>query len=234
VARTAKYKQTRAILTARLNQAWRRDLELSPSHCIAESATYTVCLVTVKNKSDSLAYSGFTFRPINTSITDLENAPGMGGSVEPGETATINAALNGDWRGLVLRVPNGAIEVLYAEPMLPKGATDLRAGGEAGPYVPGPNNPPLISERASIRTTTSSNVLAEITAVTTQITVDAWDPDLDPLTFSWTATNGTIEGNGPSCVWHREFHGIHLIPGTATVTVTDGRGGKTTLGFNMK
>ncbi len=233
VAHAAKYKQTRAILTARLNHSWRRDLELSPSHCTAQGANYTTCQVTVKNKSDSLAYSGFTFRPINTSIADVEAAPGMGGSVEPGGTTTLNASLGGDWRSLVLHYPD-AIEVLYAEPMLPKGASDLRVGGEAGPYVRGPNNPPLVSEHETIRTTTTSNVLAEIKAVTTEITVDAWDPDLDPLTFSWTATSGTIEGTGPVGTWHREFHGSRLVPGTATVTVTDGRGGKTTVSYEMK
>ena len=70
--------------------------------------------------------------------------------------------------------------------------------------------------------------------MTTEITIDAWDPDFDALTFEWTASNGSITGNGPVGVWKRVVENSRLVPGTVTVAVSDGRGGKTTATYEMK
>jgi len=52
---------------------------------------------------------------------------------------------------------------------------------------------------------------------------DASDPDNDPLTYSWTANGGSIEGNGPDARWNSSG----VTPGTYVirVRVDDGRGG---------
>lgn len=94
-------------------------------------------------------------------------------------------------------------------------------------WISGSNHAPTISEEVIFTTTTESNVLAEITGVTTKITIQASDQDEDVLTFSWTSSNGMITGKGPSGTWQRELtNNGELIPGSATVVVSDGRGGE--------
>lgn len=233
VARTARYKSTRAIMGARLTSSWRRDLEFLSSHCTFERSLAR-CEVSVENKSETLAYSGFTFLPAGATMrADPEMLPGLGGTAEPGQTSKIQGLMSGDWRQFLEGYSN-PIDVRYAIPVLPQEATDLSAGGEAGPYVPGPNRAPQVPGRPILRTTTSSDVLARIVGVTTEITIDAWDPDFDPLTFVWTATNGSISGNGPTAVWQRVIEKDRLVPGAVTVTVTDGHGGETKVTYEMR
>ena len=51
----------------------------------------------------------------------------------------------------------------------------------------------------------------------------ASDPDSDNLTYTWTADNGTIKGNGASAIWTSPpWTGKYHI----TVTVIDGKGGE--------
>ncbi|MGA3293179.1 MAG: OmpA family protein [Candidatus Acidiferrales bacterium] len=78
-----------------------------------------------------------------------------------------------------------------------------------------PNRPPTMSCSADRRAVTVGETV-EITAI-------ASDPDNDPLSFSWTASGGTIEGSGSSV----RFHTADLPPGSYTITghVDDGRGG---------
>ncbi len=101
-------------------------------------------------------------------------------------------------------------------------------------WLSGGNHSPVISEDVIITTTTESNMLNEITGVVTKITIQASDLDGDVLTYSWTSSNGTITGQGPSGTWRRELqnNNSELVPGTATVTVSDGRGGEVTYTYS--
>src|SRR5277367_974873 len=78
-----------------------------------------------------------------------------------------------------------------------------------------PNRPPT----ASLSVERSPIVIGEHTGVT----CTGADPDGDPLTYSYTASGGTITGSGTSAT----FDATGLAPGTYTVkcTVDDGRGG---------
>ena len=81
----------------------------------------------------------------------------------------------------------------------------------------------------------------QVTAVTDTITVGApaSDPDGDPLTYTWAATNGQISGSGLTATWKRVIADGHLplgpgtlTPGDATITAQDGRGGTASFTFH--
>ncbi|HXN52619.1 MAG TPA: outer membrane beta-barrel protein [Candidatus Acidoferrum sp.] len=55
------------------------------------------------------------------------------------------------------------------------------------------------------------------------VRANASDPDNDPLTYSWTANGGTVEGSGPEVRWNSS--GVNPGTYTAKVRVDDGRGG---------
>jgi outer membrane protein OmpA-like peptidoglycan-associated protein len=80
---------------------------------------------------------------------------------------------------------------------------------------PRPHRPPTMSCSADHRTVTSGEPVG-ITAV-------ASDPDNDPLSFSWSASGGRIEGSGSSVT----FQTADLPPGSYRITghVDDGSGG---------
>lgn len=67
-----------------------------------------------------------------------------------------------------------------------------------------------------------------ISGAETTITVAAaTDADGDSLTYTWTATNGSIEGNGVTATWQRLLIGGRIQAGDVVVTADDGHGGKT-------
>lgn len=104
--------------------------------------------------------------------------------------------------------------------------------------TPTPTNaPPVISPHIISKTTVSSNILNEITGVTTVIVISAHDPDGDELTYEWTASNGTVTPDATmpnTAVWERELVGGNPTPGTVTVVVSDGRGGEAAYTFDAK
>jgi outer membrane protein OmpA-like peptidoglycan-associated protein len=67
---------------------------------------------------------------------------------------------------------------------------------------------------------------------TVAVHVNASDPDNDPLTYSYTATAGTLEGTGPDARWSTAGLGV----GTYTVTakVDDGKGGTASCAADLK
>jgi len=85
---------------------------------------------------------------------------------------------------------------------------------------PPPNHPPV----ASCSANPTSVFAGSNDPVTVHVT--ASDPDNDPLTYSYTASGGTVEGTGPDA----RFNTAGLAEGTYTATakVDDGRGGTAT------
>jgi hypothetical protein len=67
---------------------------------------------------------------------------------------------------------------------------------------------------------------------TINVLTAAVDPDGDPLTYTWTASNGSITANGLSATWTRVIELGRPKSGTATVTASDGKGGATPFGFS--
>jgi hypothetical protein len=59
-----------------------------------------------------------------------------------------------------------------------------------------------------------------------ELEVQAEDPDGDKLTFTWTASNGTVVGEGNKITWKRLMGAGRPVPGVIKIEVSDGRGGK--------
>ncbi len=82
---------------------------------------------------------------------------------------------------------------------------------------PPPNHPPVAAcsvSPASVNAGSGDSVAVH---------VNASDPDNDPLTYSYTATAGTVEGKGPEARWNST--GVSVGSYTVNVKVDDGKGG---------
>jgi outer membrane protein OmpA-like peptidoglycan-associated protein/opacity protein-like surface antigen len=93
------------------------------------------------------------------------------------------------------------------------------------PAPPKPNRPPV----AACSATPTS--VYQGTTEPLAIHVNASDPDNDPLTYSYTATGGTIDGTGPDV----RFNPSGLAIGSYTINakVDDGRGGSATCSVDV-
>jgi outer membrane protein OmpA-like peptidoglycan-associated protein len=85
------------------------------------------------------------------------------------------------------------------------------------PSPPPVNHPPTASCSAN-----PSTVHLDTTEVAV-IRADANDPDGDPLSYTWTATGGSVDGTGPEVRW--KPNGAAVGSYTVTAHVEDGRGG---------
>jgi hypothetical protein len=94
------------------------------------------------------------------------------------------------------------------------------------------NHPPVFPSpfNSSQNTTYTYDELGRLTGATTIILIltPATDIDGDPISYSWSATNGTITGNGLEATWNRVISFGQVLGGTVTVMASDGRGGSTT------
>ena len=100
----------------------------------------------------------------------------------------------------------------------------LRLGNPNPP--PPPNHPPVAACSVS-----PASVFAGSTDAVA-LHVNASDPDNDPLTYSYTATGGTIDGTGADARWNPS--GLAVGTYTATAKVDDGRGGTATCSADLK
>ncbi len=110
-------------------------------------------------------------------------------------------------------------------------------GGPTSTPTPGENQPPAFPStfQWSGGTQFQYDDLGRLIGAVTTITIDtpASDPDGDPLTYTWSATNGSISGSGLTATWTRVITFGRVAPGTATVTVSDGRGGSDTFAWHF-
>jgi outer membrane protein OmpA-like peptidoglycan-associated protein len=88
-----------------------------------------------------------------------------------------------------------------------------------GAPPPAPNRPPVASCSADPTHVTDGS------GDTVAIRADASDPDNDPLSYTWTATGGAVDGTGSQVRWNPA--GAALGSYTVTARVSDGRGGMT-------
>jgi outer membrane protein OmpA-like peptidoglycan-associated protein len=91
---------------------------------------------------------------------------------------------------------------------------------------PPPNHPPVAAcaaNPASVYTGSGDSVAVHITAS---------DPDNDTLTYSYTATGGTVEGTGPDGRWSST--GLSAGSYTVNAKVDDGKGGTATCSTDIR
>ena len=67
---------------------------------------------------------------------------------------------------------------------------------------------------------------------TVAIHVDASDPDNDPLTYSYTATGGSVDGSGPDARWNAGSAAAGSY--TVTAAFSDGKGGTASCATDIK
>jgi len=91
---------------------------------------------------------------------------------------------------------------------------------------PPPNHPPVAA-----CTVNSVSVYAG-SGDTVAVHVNASDPDNDPLTYSYSATGGAVEGTGPDARWNSS--GVAVGTYTVNVKVDDGRGGAASCSADIK
>jgi hypothetical protein len=84
--------------------------------------------------------------------------------------------------------------------------------------APAPNQSPVISN-------VTANPAQIISGQSTTITAIANDPDDDPLTYSWSASDGTITGTGSEVTWAAPKNAGNFTIG---LTVKDNRGSQAT------
>jgi OmpA family protein/Big-like domain-containing protein/outer membrane protein with beta-barrel domain len=93
------------------------------------------------------------------------------------------------------------------------------------PAPPKPNHPPVAS--------CSANPTSVYQGSTDPVAVHvaATDADNDPLTYSYTATGGTVDGTGPDVRWNPS--GLAIGSYTVNAKVDDGRGGTATCSVDI-
>jgi outer membrane protein OmpA-like peptidoglycan-associated protein/opacity protein-like surface antigen len=102
----------------------------------------------------------------------------------------------------------------------------LRFGLPKAAPPPPVNHPPVAACSASPTSVFAGS--GDVVAVH----VNASDPDNDPLTYSYTATGGAVDGSGPDARWNS----TGVTPGVYTITaaVNDGRGGTASCATDVK
>jgi hypothetical protein len=93
------------------------------------------------------------------------------------------------------------------------------------PIPPKPNHPPVAScsaDKTSVYQGSTDPVAIHVTAS---------DADNDPLTYSYTATGGTVDGSGPDVRWNPS--GLAIGTYTINAKVDDGKGGTATCAVDI-
>jgi hypothetical protein len=94
----------------------------------------------------------------------------------------------------------------------------------AAPPAPAPPAPPAQPPNQSpVISSVTANPSEMVVGNSTTITAVAADPDDDPITFNWSASDGTITGSGNQVTWKSSNSGSSTI----NLTVSDNRGGQT-------
>ncbi len=154
------------------------------------------------------------------------------GSATPNTSFGARDPVDGVWGVRVYPWKNLAVDVGYRHMLNLRDVNDrsgfvVKVGTTYWAEKPIPvNHPPVAScsaEKSSVYTESGDVVSVNVTAS---------DPDGDPLTFSWTATGGSVDGTGTQARWNS----AGTAAGTYSVTahVDDGRGGTASCSVDIR
>jgi len=123
-----------------------------------------------------------------------------------------------------MRISRGSLVTVVAVLALAVILGSACAAPAAPPIVPppvtAPNEAPVIST-----ITADPSEIVQGTNTSTTITCVAADPDDDPLTYSWSASEGTITGTGSQVIWAAPDKSGNF---NVALTVADNRGSQAT------
>ncbi len=153
------------------------------------------------------------------------------GTATPNTTFGPRDPVDGVWGFRLYPWKSVAVDVGYRLMLNLKNVRDrhgfvVKVGVVHWPEKVKPNRPPVASCSAD-----KTSVYAE-SGDSAVVRVQASDPDGDPLTYTWTATGGSIERTGTEVRWNS----AGTAPGvyTVTVRVDDGRGGTASCGVDIR
>ena len=153
---------------------------------------------------------------------------GVRGLSTPDTTFGARDPVDGVWGFRLYMMKNIAVDLGYRYMLNLKGLNDrngfvVKVGAAYWPEK-APPPPPNRSPTASC--TADKNMVYLGSGDTVGVSANASDPDNDPLTYTWSASGGRIDGNGPQVRWLSA--GTTAGTYTATLHVDDGRGGSAT------
>jgi hypothetical protein len=234
IAGTAAYASVKKVADARRSEQWRKDLELKGSWICGSPGSYATnnqCRVSILNKNPELTYVDIHWQPSHLFLIGGDGMT-LSGRADP---ASSNVLYEYSYSSCPSCYKSAPL-LLSANPVLftPNEHEQVIARWKAlKPATQQLGNvTPEISEIADIHSTVQSDVFAKITGVTTTIKITASDPNFDNLTYSWSASNGTIRQNKSSAViWDRPVDRSgpgngSLQSGSITVVVSNSRGEK--------
>jgi hypothetical protein len=99
--------------------------------------------------------------------------------------------------------------------------------------APGENRIPIVAGAVDVSNSIGLGPTGRQESMTTTVTIDASDPDGDPLTFTWRASNGELSPAGNRVAWRRPVQLGRAEEGLLVVELSDGKGGKTTRAWVM-
>lgn len=158
-------------------------------------------------------------------IDNVQVSKGIGGTSLPPTATGTDMASPTSTRDLRIFLPNLAKSV-------PPTATSTRSTTPQPTHTPQPGNHPpqfptplLSTISTQMQYDNSGRLIGAVTTIT--VMSGATDTDGDPLTYSWSATNGSISGSSLVGSWQRLLIGGRVQGGSARITVNDGHGGTT-------
>jgi len=178
--------------------------------------------------------AGFLFFPESRIqlITESTGLIFVGESAPPNTNFGARDPVDGLWGIRVYPWRNVALDVAYRYMLNLKQHGDrhgfvVKLGTAWWPEKPAPvNQPPsasCLAERTSVYAGTGEAV---------RISVQASDPEGDPLTYDWTATGGNVEGRGAEVRWNSA--GTVTGSYTISVRVSDNKGGTASCAVDIR
>lgn len=150
-------------------------------------------------------------------IDNVMVAKGVGGTALPPSPTSTGVAPPTATSSLSVFLPS------LAKPPPPTATSTPIITPQPGNRSPQFPTPLLSTTSTQMQYDGSGRLIGALTTIT--VVSGASDADGDPVTYSWSSTNGSISGSSLVGSWQRLLIGGRVQGGTARITATDSRGG---------